>query len=211
METSRRLASYLLQSKAIIIDPANPFKWASGWNSPIYCDNRKTLSYPEIRSFIRDAFIGLIREKFEATEMVAGVATGAIAHAALVAGEMGLPMLYVRSSRKSHGTENQIEGDVSTGNRILVIEDLISTGSSSLRAVNVLQEAGLEVLGMAAIFSYGFPVAEENFRKAGIRLCTLGNYPDLIKEAAASGYVGREDLKTLKVWRENPSGWMATN
>ena len=170
METSRKLASYLLQSKAIIIDPANPFTWASGWRSPIYCDNRKTLSYPAIRTFIRDGFEGIIQEKFPGPDMIAGVATGAIAHAALVAEKMGLPMVYVRSSQKSHGLGNQIEGDTSVGRKVVVVEDLVSTGGSSLNAVSALREAGLEVLGMAAIFTYEFPAAEENFRQAGVSL-----------------------------------------
>ncbi|MFC2112784.1 orotate phosphoribosyltransferase [Bacteroidota bacterium] len=209
METSRILASYLLQSKAIIIDPANPFKWASGWLSPIYCDNRKTLSYPEIRSFIRDAFARQIREYFDTPDMIAGVATGAIAHAALVAETMELPLLYVRSSQKSHGLGNQIEGDISVGKKVVVVEDLVSTGGSSLSAVYALREAGLDVLGMAAIFTYGFPVATENFKKAGVNLHTLGNYHDLIKEAADTGYIRSEDLDTLNGWRENPADWQS--
>lgn len=207
METSRRLASYLLQSKAIIIDPANPFEWASGWKSPIYCDNRKTLSYPEIRNFIRDTFTDRIREKFDAPDMIAGVATGAIAHAALVADRMELPLVYVRAEQKSHGLGNRIEGDTGTGKRVIVIEDLISTGGSSIRAVSALREAGLEVLGMVAIFTYGFPLAEENFRKEGIPLSTLGNYPELVRTAAGSGYIRQEDMETLKKWREDPAGW----
>ncbi len=207
METSRRLASYLLQSKAIIIDPASPFQWASGWLSPIYCDNRKTLSHPEIRSFIREAFIHMIREHFRTTDIIAGVATGAIAHAALVAEGMGLPLLYVRSSEKSHGLGNQIEGDIRMGTKAVVVEDLISTGGSSLNAVSVLQEAGLEVLGMTAIFTYGFSIATENFRKAGVPLHTLGNYQDLIKEAAETGYVKPGELDALEQWRQNPAAW----
>ncbi len=211
METSRRLASYLLQSKAIIIDPANPFTWASGWRSPIYCDNRKTLSYPEIRTFIRDAFTEQIRDRFGTADIIAGVATGAIAHAALVADNMGLPLLYVRSSEKSHGMGNRIEGDAGAGKKVVIIEDLISTGGSSLKAVSALEEAGLEVLGMTAIFTYGFPTAAENFRKAGLTLDTLGNYHDLIEEAAATGYIRSDDLNTLADWRKDPSGWKPEN
>ena len=211
METSRRLASYLLQSKAIIIDPANPFTWASGWRSPIYCDNRKTLSYPEIRTFIRDSFTEQIRDRFGTADIIAGVATGAIAHAALVADNMGLPLLYVRSSEKSHGMGNRIEGDAGAGKKVVIIEDLISTGGSSLKAVSALEEAGLEVLGMTAIFTYGFPTAAENFRKAGITLDTLGNYHDLIEEAAATGYIRSDDLNTLADWRKDPSGWKPEN
>ena len=207
METSRRLASYLLQSKAIIIDPANPFTWASGWRSPIYCDNRKTLSYPEIRTFIRDSFTQLVRDRFDRPDTIAGVATGAIAHAALVADQMGLPLLYVRTARKNHGLENRIEGDVNTATRVVVVEDLVSTGRSSLDAVSVLQEAGLEVLGMIAVFTYDFPLASDNFRKAGIPLYSLGNYGDLIEEAAGTGTIRKEDLEALRTWRKNPSAW----
>jgi orotate phosphoribosyltransferase len=207
METLGSLSSYLLQSKAIIIDPANPFTWASGWRSPIYCDNRKTLSYPEIRSYIRDAFVAQIRKKFDKPDMIAGVATGAIAHAALVAESMGLPMLYVRSAQKSHGLGNQIEGDINMGKKVIVVEDLVSTGGSSLKAVSALKNAGLEVLGMTAIFTYGFPLATENFKKAGVILHTLGNYHDLIEEAVKIGYIQSEDMETLRKWREDPAGW----
>lgn len=207
MKTSVKLASYLLQSKAIIIDPANPFTWASGWSSPIYCDNRKTLSYPEIRDFIKDSFIREIRASFSRPDIIAGVATGAIAHAALVAGAMGLPLVYVRSSQKSHGLENQIEGDVSVGHTVVVIEDLVSTGGSSLNAVNALRNAGMEVLGMASIFSYGFPQAADNFRKAGVELVSLGNYDDLIGLAVHSGYIQPASLKTLESWRKDPARW----
>ncbi len=207
METSRRLASYLLQSKAIIIDPANPFTWASGWRSPIYCDNRKTLSHPEIRTFIRDSFTELIRKHFDRPEIIAGVATGAIAHAALVADRMGLPLLYVRTSQKSHGLENRIEGDVNTGRRVVVVEDLVSTGGSSLGAVSALQEAGLEVLGMVAVFSYDFTLATDHFKKAGIPLYALGNYGELIEEAVGTGYIRPGDIEALQNWRKNPSAW----
>jgi orotate phosphoribosyltransferase len=207
METSRKLASYLLQSKAIIIDPATPFTWASGWSSPIYCDNRKTLSYPVIRSFIRDAFIELIRNNFKSPDIIAGVATGAIAHAALVAESLDLPMLYIRSEQKSHGLGTRIEGDLNAGKRAVVVEDLVSTGNSSLRAVSALQEAGFDVLGMTAIFTYDFPVAVENFDKAGIPLLTIGNYTDLIEVAAGNSYIRPEEMETLKTWREDPAGW----
>jgi orotate phosphoribosyltransferase len=209
METPKKLALYLLQSKAIIINPANPFTWASGWRSPIYCDNRKTLSYPEIRTFIRDAFIEQILFNHGRPDMIAGVATGAIAHAALVAEKMELPLLYVRSSQKSHGLGNQVEGDISVGKNVVVVEDLVSTGGSSLNAVSALRDAGLEVLGMTAIFTYGFQVASNNFSKAGVNLHTLGNYHDLIEEAAETGYILPEDLETLKNWREDPAGWKA--
>jgi orotate phosphoribosyltransferase len=207
MKTSVKLASYLLQSKAIIIDPANPFTWASGWTSPIYCDNRKTLSYPEIRDFIRDSFIREIQASFKQADIIAGVATGAIAHAALVAGEMKLPLIYVRSSQKSHGMANLIEGDVSVGKTVVVIEDLVSTGGSSLNAVSALRKAGMNVLGMASIFTYGFPQAVENFKQADIELHSLGNYHDLIEQAVHTGYIQPEFLKTLDGWRKDPARW----
>ena len=207
MKTSVKLASYLLQSKAIIIDPANPFTWASGWTSPIYCDNRKTLSYPEIRDFIRDSFIREIQASFRQADIIAGVATGAIAHAALVAGKMGLPLIYVRSSQKSHGMANLIEGDVSVGKTVVVIEDLVSTGGSSLNAVSALRKAGMNVLGMASIFTYGFPLAVENFRQADVELHSLGNYHDLIELAVHTGYIQPEFLKTLDGWRKDPARW----
>ncbi len=207
MHTSVQLALYLLQSKAIIIDPANPFTWASGWTSPIYCDNRKTLSHPEIRDFIRDSFIREIQASFNQPDIIAGVATGAIAHAALVAGAMGLPLIYVRSSQKSHGTENLIEGDISVGRTVVVIEDLVSTGGSSLNAVNALRNADMKVLGMASIFTYGFPQAVDNFKKANIELVSLGNYHDLIEQAVHTGYIQPEFLETLEVWRKNPARW----
>ena len=207
MKTSVKLALYLLQSKAIIIDPANPFTWASGWTSPIYCDNRKTLSYPEIRDFIRDSFIREIQASFKQADIIAGVATGAIAHAALVAGEMRLPLIYVRSSQKSHGMANLIEGDVSVGKTVVVIEDLVSTGGSSLNAVSALRKAGMNVLGMASIFTYGFPQAVENFKQADIELHSLGNYHDLIEQAVHTGYIQPEFLKTLDGWRKDPARW----
>jgi orotate phosphoribosyltransferase len=207
MKTSVVLASYLLQSKAIIIDPANPFTWASGWTSPVYCDNRKTLSYPEIRDFIRDAFIDKIKASFGQSDMIAGVATGAIAPAALVADKMKLPLIYVRSSQKSHGMANLIEGDVSVGRTVVVIEDLVSTGGSSLKAAAALREAGLQVLGMAAIFTYGFPESVTNFKMAGLDLVTLGNYHDLIEQAVQTGYIDPEFMKTLEDWRRNPAVW----
>ena len=209
MKTSVKLATYLLQSKAIIIDPANPFTWASGWTSPIYCDNRKTLSYPVIRDFIRDSFIQEIQASFVQPDIIAGVATGAIAHAALVAGKMELPLIYVRSSQKSHGMANLIEGDVSVGQSVVVIEDLVSTGGSSLNAVSALREAGMKVLGMASIFTYGFPQAVENFKQADIELVSLGNYHDLIEQAVHTGYIQPEFLETLDGWRKDPVRWIS--
>lgn len=207
MESSRKLAGYLLQSKAIILDPANPFTWSSGWKSPIYCDNRKTLSHPEIRNFIRDHLCELIHENFTTPDIIAGVATGAIAQGALVADRMNLPFVYVRSSAKDHGTGNLIEGDVKAGKSVVVVEDLVSTGGSSLRAVTALRNSGLTVLGMAAIFTYSFSVAEDNFRNAGVKLYTLTDYHMLIDSGVKSGYIKPKYLDTLKKWREDPEHW----
>jgi orotate phosphoribosyltransferase len=207
METSRKLAGYLLQSKAIILDPANPFTWSSGWKSPIYCDNRKTLSYPEIRDFIRDNLCELIRESYGIPDIIAGVATGAIAQGALVADRLGLPFIYVRSSAKDHGTGKLIEGEVTPGKSSVVVEDLVSTGGSSLRAVEALRSAGVVVLGMVAIFSYGFSVSEDNFRKAGVKLVSLTDYHTLIDSGVKSGYIKPEHIDTLKKWREAPHLW----
>jgi orotate phosphoribosyltransferase len=207
METSRKLAGYLLQSKAIILDPANPFTWSSGWKSPIYCDNRKTLSYPEIRDFIRDNLCELIRESYGIPDIIAGVATGAIAQGALVADRLGLPFIYVRSSAKDHGTGKLIEGEVTPGKSSVVVEDLVSTGGSSLRAVEALRSAGVDVLGMVAIFSYGFSVSEDNFRKAGVKLVSLTDYHTLIDSGVKSGYIKPEHIDTLKKWREAPHLW----
>ena len=208
METARKLAGYLLQSKAIILDPANPFTWSSGWKSPIYCDNRKTLSYPEIRDFIRDNLCQIIRLNWGVPDIIAGVATGAIAQGALVADRLGLPFIYVRSTAKDHGTGKLIEGDITPGKSSVVIEDLVSTGGSSLRAVEALRSAGVDVLGMVSIFSYGFSVAEENFRKAGVKLVSLTDYYTLIDAGVKSGYIQPEHLDTLKKWREAPNLWM---
>ena len=207
MEISKKTATYLLQSKAIIIDPANPFTWASGWVSPIYCDNRKTLSHPEIRDFIRDSFIRQIKASFGRPDIIAGVATGAIAHAALVAGKMELPFIYVRSSQKSHGMTKLIEGDITVGKKVVIIEDLVSTGRSSLNAAKAIRDAGLTVLGMAAIFTYGFPEAITNFKQADVELVSLGNYHDLIEEAVSSGCISGDFLETLKAWRKDPARW----
>ena len=207
MESSRQLADYLLQSKAIILDPANPFTWSSGWKSPIYCDNRKTLSHPEIRNFIRDHLCDLIRENYPSPDIIAGVATGAIAQGVLVADRLGLPFVYVRSSAKDHGTGNLIEGDVTTGKSVVVVEDLVSTGGSSLRAIQALRNAGLNVLGMVAIFTYSFTVAENNFRNAGVQLYTLSDYHTLIDSCIKSGYINPTYLDTLKKWREDPEHW----
>jgi orotate phosphoribosyltransferase len=207
MNTSAVLIDALLQSKSIIINPANPFHWASGWNSPIYCDNRRTLSYPATRNLIRDAFIDLIQTRFGMPEMIAGVATGAIAHAALVADKTGLPLVYVRTSPKSHGTQSVIEGDIRTGKTTVIIEDLISTGTSSLQAAKALKEAGCHVLGMVAIFTYGFLTAEQNFKDAGIKLFTITNYDELLEQALRINYISPADLDILREWRKNPDTW----
>jgi orotate phosphoribosyltransferase len=204
---SIKTAEYLLQIKAIKLQPSNPFTWASGWKSPIYCDNRKTLSFPEVRSYIRDSFSSLIKELYPNVELIAGVATGAIAHGALVADKLGLPFIYVRSGAKEHGLGNQIEGFFETGQKVVVIEDLISTGGSSLSAVRALREAGCEVLGMVAIFTYGFNKATEGFAVENCKLDTLSNYQVLIESALKSKYIGQSDVETLKKWRVDPSTW----
>lgn len=202
--TAEQVAAYLLQIKAIKLEPVNPFTWASGWKSPIYCDNRKTLSYPEVRTFVRDRFVDLIRAKYPQVEVIAGVATGAIAQGALVAQEMGLPMVYVRSSAKGHGLENLIEGAYKPGQKVVVVEDLISTGGSSLQAVAALREAGCEVLGMVAIFTYGFQKAVDNFVRATVQLDTLSDYDTLIDLALQSDYIQPQEVEKLKSWRLSP-------
>lgn len=204
---SEKIAENLLQIKAIKLNPTNPFKWASGWNSPIYCDNRKTLSYPAVRKQIYEGFAEIINEKYPDAEIIAGVATGAVAHGALVAEKMGKPFIYVRSSAKMHGMANQVEGEFWNGAKVVVIEDLVSTGGSSLTAVNALREENCDVLGMVAIFTYGFPEAEENFKKASVKLDTLTDYNTMIKMAANEGYVHRDELATLGEWRLDPANW----
>lgn len=193
--------------KAIKLQPNEPFTWASGWKSPIYCDNRKALSYADVRTFIKCAFADLARQKYADVDVVAGVATGAIAQGALVADLLGKPFIYVRSAPKDHGLANLIEGDLKAGQKVLVIEDLISTGGSSLKAVAALRDAGAEVLGMLAIFTYGFPVAANAFKEANVQLDTLSNYDDLIAEAVTRGYVSEGDIEALKQWRQDPANW----
>lgn len=207
MDIEKKTAEYLMQIKAIKLQPSNPFTWASGWKSPIYCDNRKTLSFPEVRSFIRDSFATVIKDLYPETEMIAGVATGAIAHGALVADKLGLPFIYVRSGAKEHGLGNQIEGYFEKGQKVVVIEDLISTGGSSLNAVNALREAGCVVLGMVAIFTYEFKKAKDAFTAGDCKLNTLSNYSTLIETALKTGYIGKEEIETLKNWRMDPAGW----
>ncbi len=201
------LAEKLLKVSAIKLQPDNPFVWASGWNSPIYTDNRITLSYPEIRSFIKVELCRVIEERFPQAEAVAGVATGAIAQGALVADTLALPYVYVRSSPKDHGLENLIEGNLKPGQKVVVIEDLISTGGSSLKAVQAIRNAGCEVVGMVAMFSYGFPVAQKAFKDAGVELITLSNYNAMLEAALATNYIREEDVETLKEWRKDPSVW----
>lgn len=207
-ECALKIAEFLLQIKAIKLQPNKPFTWASGWKSPIYCDNRVTLSYPKVRTFIRQEFVNAIIEKFGKPDVIAGVATGGIAQGALVAQELGLPFVYIRSEAKKHGLTNLIEGVVEKGQSVVVIEDLISTGGSSLKAVEALREAGCEVKGMAAIFTYGFKTATDNFKAAKCKLITLSNYELLIKQALQSNYITDKDLKSLQQWRENPAEWM---
>ena len=206
-ETALAVAEFLLQIKAIKLDVNKPFTWASGLKSPIYCDNRKTLSYPKVRTYIRQEFVKLINEAFGTVDVVAGVATGAIAQGALVAQEMGLPFVYVRSSKKGHGLDNQIEGVIESGQSVIVVEDLVSTGQSSLAAVQALREAGCNVKGMVAIFSYNLKAAEENFKAANCILNTLTDYEHLIKRAHEQEYIKEADLKSLVEWRENPQAW----
>jgi len=206
-EIDQDVAGLLLKSKAVILEPTLPFTWASGWQSPIYCDNRVTLSYPEIRDYIKEAFRTSILQHYSAPDLIAGVATGAIAQGALVADLMNLPFVYVRPSAKGHGRQNLIEGRLQAGQKVVVVEDLISTGGSSLKAVEALREAGAEVLGMVAIFSYGFELAAENFRKAGVTLHTLTNYHILVESALESGAIQQDQVEMLKQWREDPAQW----
>lgn len=200
-------ASKLLNVKAIKLQPNDPFTWASGWKSPFYCDNRKTLSYPELRNFVKLELVHTILEHFPQAEAVAGVATGAIAQGALVADELNKPFVYVRSKAKDHGMGNLIEGELEKGTKVVVVEDLISTGGSSLKAVAALREAGYEVVGMVASYTYGFPVAAEAFAEAGVQLETLTDYDHVVPEALATGYIAESDVEVLAEWRKNPSEW----
>ncbi|QKG79204.1 orotate phosphoribosyltransferase [Tenuifilum thalassicum] len=204
---SNIIADKLLQINAIKLNPANPFTWASGWKSPIYCDNRKTLSYPDVRNVICDGFVSLIKEKYPQAEVIAGVATGAIAHGMLVADRLDLPFIYVRSVPKSHGLTNQIEGHFTPGQKVVVIEDLISTGMSSLAAVEALRNAGCDVLGLLAIFTYQFDKAKNAFADANVDYETLSNYSLLIDAALSKGVIGSQDIELLKSWRTNPEEW----
>lgn len=210
-DLDRLLAENLLKISAIKLQPEHPFTWASGWNSPIYTDNRKTLSYPSVRTFIKVEMCRLIMEKFGTPDAIAGVATGAIAMGAMVADDLGLPYVYVRSTPKDHGLENLIEGNLKPGQKVVVIEDLISTGGSSLKAVEAIRAAGCEVVGMAAIFTYGFPIAINRFKEAGVNLVTLSNYNAMLEAALETKYIRAEDLDTLKEWRKDPANWTPNN
>lgn len=206
-ETASKVAQFLLQAQAVKLQPNTPFTWASGWKSPIYCDNRVTLSYPNIRTYIRQQLAKVILEKFGKPDVIAGVATGAIAQGALVAEELGLPFIYIRSAPKDHGLSNLIEGRLGKGQSVIVVEDLISTGGSSLKAVEAIRKAEAEVKGMVAIFSYGFSVATDAFKKAKCPLITLSDYNQMIKTALDGNLILEKDLIELKKWRDNPSEW----
>lgn len=206
-EHALKVAEFLLQIKAIELKPQNPFTWAAGWKSPIYCDNRKTLSYPKVRTYIRQQFVEVINEHFGMPDVIAGVATGGIAMGALVAQDLGLPFAYVRSSAKGHGLQNMIEGMVEEGQTVLVIEDLVSTGKSSLAAVDALRAAGMQVKGMIAIFTYGFDVSVKSFKEANVELKTLTDYNTLIQQALNSNYINKEQVTSLSEWREAPQIW----
>jgi orotate phosphoribosyltransferase len=206
--TAKKIAKHLMQIKAIKLQPANPFTWASGWKSPIYCDNRKTLSYPDVRDFIRDEFVKLMKSKYPEAEVVAGVATGAIAHGVLVAQALNKPFVYIRSDAKKHGLGNQVEGDIRANQKVVVIEDLISTGGSSLNAVEALRSLNCDVLGMIAIFTYGFEKSVTSFKTANCELTTLSNYNQLIEAALEEKYISHEDVEFLKNWRTDPENWM---
>jgi orotate phosphoribosyltransferase len=202
-----KVAEFLLQVKAVKLQPNAPFTWASGWNSPIYCDNRITLSYPNIRTFIRQSYSESIIECFGKPDVIAGVATGGIPQGALIAQELGLPFIYVRSSAKEHGMGNQVEGHFEKGQKVVVIEDLISTGGSSIKAIEALKSAGLDVKGLVATFTYGFKIADEKFREANCPYVTLTNYDFLIEEALQKEYITESDLQSLREWKDQPETW----
>ena len=208
MEDLRKtFAGKLLGIKAIKLQPNDPFTWASGWKSPFYCDNRKTLSYHDVRSFVKLELVHAILANFPEATAVAGVATGAIAQGALVAEELAMPYAYVRPKPKDHGMKNQIEGELPEGSKVVVVEDLISTGGSSLKAVAALREAGFEVVGMVASYTYGFPVAEEAFKEDNVQLVTLTDYQSVVEKALETGYINKEDVPMLDEWRKDPANW----
>lgn len=206
-QLKKAFASKLLKIKAIKLQPNNPFTWASGWKSPFYCDNRKTLSYPELRNYVKLEIIHAILERFPDVEAIAGVATGAIPQGALVADELHLPFVYVRSKPKDHGLENLIEGELKPAMKVVVIEDLISTGGSSLKAVEAIRQNGCEVIGMVASYTYGFPVAEQAFADANVTLVTLTDYEHVVQEALETGYIDAADVEVLHQWRKDPAHW----
>ena len=206
-DTAKKTAELLLQIKAIKLQPNEPFTWASGWKSPIYCDNRTTLSFPKIRNYLRENLADIIEKEYGKPDVIAGVATGAIAIGVLVAQHLNVPFIYVRPEPKSHGRKNQVEGLLEKNKNVVVIEDLISTGKSSLNAVKALKEEGAIVKGMVAIFNYGFKIADENFEKAGVNLTTLSDYNHLLEQCLDSSYITEKQLSTLKEWRENPDKW----
>jgi orotate phosphoribosyltransferase len=210
-EPDKLFAEKLLQINAISLQPYNPFVWASGWNSPIYTDNRKTLSYPDIRNFIKVEISRMILENFPECEVIAGVATGAIAVGALVADNLSLPYVYVRSTPKDHGMENLIEGNLKVGSKVVVIEDLISTGGSSLKAVEAIRNAGCQVEGMVANFTYEFPLSIKRFREADVKILTLSNYSTMLEVARDQHYIQEEDIATLQEWRKDPAHWMVSS
>ncbi len=205
--TAKKTAELLLSIKAIKLNPDEPFTWASGWSSPIYCDNRVTLSYIQIRNYIRENLAKIISDKYGKPDVIAGVATGAIAIGVLVAQELGVPFIYVRPEPKKHGRKNQIEGFLDSGQGVVVVEDLISTGKSSLNAVRALKDAGAQIKGMVAIFNYGFDTAKKNFKNANLELTTLSNYSNLLEQALETNFISEKQLKTLKTWKKNPSEW----
>ena len=207
IDIAKQVAKSLLQINAIILQPNNPFVWAAGWNSPIYCDNRKTLSYPEIRNYIRQGLSAIVKNHYKGANVIAGVATAGIPHGALVAEELGLPFIYVRAKAKEHGKQNQIEGYFEQGQSVVLVEDLISSGKSSLDAAAVLHESGMNVKGMVSIFTYGFDAATENFKAAECEYVSLCDYKTLLPQAIESQYIEEKDLAILKQWREDPSIW----
>ncbi len=207
IDSALKVAEFLLNIKAIKLQPNAPFTWASGWKSPIYCDNRKTLSFPQVRTYLRQEFVKVISENFPKPDVIAGVATGGIAIGALIAQEMGLPFVYVRSSAKEHGLQNLIEGVIEEGQNVVVIEDLISTGSSSLKAVEALRAANCNVKGLVAIFNYGFNEANENFKRHSCPFFSLTNYDLLIQQGEKLGYITDKDVESLKSWRLDPANW----
>lgn len=207
MSLEKLTAEKLLSIKAVKLQPSNPFTWASGWKSPVYCDNRKLISYPHIRTFIKIELSRLVLENFPDVEAIAGVATGAIATGAMVADALGLPFVYIRSTPKDHGLENLIEGELRPNSKVVVVEDLVSTGKSSLKAVDAIRKDGCEVIGMVANFTYGFPIASEQFEKADVKLLTLTNYDAILEQALSINYIAEDDLATLQEWRKSPADW----